>query len=122
MCINSRESVDDYPRLSVSRVKIRLDGLKSMVIGTLAMGIRSRWMLAGAICGGQFGEGSVFEIGRRANSVCWGGETKGRTVRARGQRGLQLPFITLLGPIDITDWYSAPMPPSKDPTDRHEGD
>lgn len=44
---------------------------------------------------------------------------EGRTVR--GRRGLQLPFITLLGPIDITDWYSAPMPLSKGPTDRHEG-
>jgi len=55
--------------------------------------------------------------------------SKGRIGRATGGReetdvrvsGLQLPFITLLGPIDITDWYSALMPPSKDPTEHHEG-
>lgn len=33
----------------------------------------------------------------------------------RPDGGSQLPFITLLGPIDITDWYSAATPPSKDP-------
>lgn len=97
----------------MSRAKIRLDSLKSMAIG---MGIHSRWM---RVIVGSFREGSVFEIGRRADSVCWDGED-GETVR--GRRGLQLPFITLLGPIDITDWYSAPMPLSKDPTGRHEGD
>ncbi|KAG7190791.1 hypothetical protein KM043_006862 [Ampulex compressa] len=35
--------------------------------------------------------------------------------------GSQLPFITLLGPIDITDWYAAPTPPSKDLMLRRKG-
>lgn len=35
--------------------------------------------------------------------------------RERRTCGLQLPFITLLGPIDITDWYSAPHVTLKGP-------
>lgn len=53
----------------------------------------------------------MFEIGQRMDSMRW----KRRETADVQVASLQLPFITLLGPIDITDWYSAPIPPSKDP-------